>query len=506
MEQKIKRRVLLITTNTENVDINNVSKEHRKKRIIEDDSSHYPLGLAYLHSATETAGNEVQTLFLNNRADQDCFNEIKETLNSFMPDVVGFQMLTQNRVSTYRMIEYFNEKHPHVKIIIGGMHATLMYKQLVEKYPYVIIILGEGEITLPELIDEIFKPLPNLNLIDGIAFFSNRSVIKTNPRKLIENLDNVPFPKHEIFFNRKRTAGSIMTTRGCPFNCSFCCLDSISRRKVRSRSVFNVIEEIEWMINKFPQMNNIWIHDDTFFANNDRVIEFCDEIIKRKIKIKFICNGRIKPVKKEMVEKLEKANFSRVLFGLESGDNGILQKCHKGIKQEDVIETYKLFEKTKIKLFSHLIIGLPGENLQTVKETAKLIKKLQKIKYVPNYSAYILTIFPGTEIYEIAKRAHLLKDGFWLTNEITPFFTVENNYKQLVKLQNILMNHISPIRSFTTLTGFIAQFDVIPYHIKYMFLNRKNVITFFIMSIKLILPEKLYDFLKKIFYKPKNKE
>jgi radical SAM superfamily enzyme YgiQ (UPF0313 family) len=246
-------------------------------------------------------------------------------------------------------------------------------------------------------------------------------------------------------------------------------LNPETKRRVRFRSAKNVVDEIEYMIEKFPQMTEIFIHDDSFFLNNSRVIEICEEIIKRKIKMNFVCSGRVKPISKKMIKKLEEAGFVRVMLGIESGDNGILESCHKGINQEDILKAFKLFSKSSINLKIFLIVGLPGENINTIKETARFIKKIQKIKYVscPNSSNFLM-IYPGTEVYEIAKNKGFIKDNFWLSNKEIPIFTAENSYKKLKRFEEILLNNISFYR-LKTLRGFKAQLEMIPYIIKYVF-------------------------------------
>jgi len=493
------KKILLITSNFEDISIGTVTRDNRQGMQTEDDTSHYPLGLAYLHSYLESRGHVVQTLFLNNRSFEGCFNRVKETLDTFKPDFIGFQLLTSNRVSSFHLIEYIKTNYPHIKISVGGMHATLLYEQILKKYPFLTAIIGEGEITFDELISEIFKENPDLHIISGIAFNRNGEIIVTERRPLIEDLDALPFAKHEIFFKGKRKCGDILTARGCPFNCSFCCLDKITMRRNRKRSISNVMAEIEYMIRKFPQMTSIWIHDDTFFVDTNRVIEFCDEIIKRNIKLNFICSARFKPLNEAMVKKLEEANFKRVLFGMESGSDEILKKCHKGITQTDITAAFKIFAKTNISVFCHLIVGLPGETEKTIMETAKFINKLQRIRYISyTQPPYLLSVYPGTEVYELAKQDGMINDDFWLTDKPVPIFTLENSAKKLEELQELLMDNINPVRAFSTWRGFKAQFFLIPLHIKYFFSNWRNAKVFMFYLLRLILPERSFNLLRKI--------
>ena len=374
------KKILLVSSNFEDIDMQGSSARLAKGGKTTEES-HYPLSLAYLHAVLEKNNFDVKNLFLNNYSDDECFKKVITSIENFQPEAIGFQVLTNNRVSTFRLIEYIHKNFPNIQLIIGGIHATIMYDQIIRKYPFVITVLGEGEITLIELLTEL-SGKKNLNQVNGIAHYYN-GVIKTSPRAPIENLDSLPWPKHEVFFeNNKRGTACILTARGCPFNCSFCCLDTISNRRVRFRSIKNVVDEIEWLINKFPQIGKIWIQDDTFFVNNERVIEFCNEVLKRKMKkIGFICVARMKPISPEMVDKLIETNFIKVFLGLESANEKILKKCHKGVTQEDTVRAYELFAKTDIVVKMFLIVGLPGETIETIKETIIFAKKIQKIKY-----------------------------------------------------------------------------------------------------------------------------
>lgn len=448
--------VLLLSSSFEN--------EARAKTI--NFNSHYPLGLAYLHASLEKHGHTVHTLFLNDYSYAECRKIVLKNVKMHSPDVVGFNIITQNRTSSFRLIRHIHKYYPNIRILIGGIHTTVMYKQILKRFPYVIAVLGEGEITSKEVLDKI-NAKKSLRHVDGIAYVSKRKIIKTKDRELIADLDTLPFPKHEVFFTEKRTIVSMITSRGCPFHCSFCVLNAITRGYPRKRSVQNVIQEIEYLIAKYPQLETIWFHDDQFFLINSRVIEFCNEIVRRRIKLKFICSGRFKPISKEMVVALEKAGFIQVLLGLESGSPKILNLCHKFITHEDVINAMTLFKKSKIIVSTFLIVGLYGETDETVNETIQFIQRIQKIKYLVFTDIGILLVYPGTEIYSISKKAGFMNDSYWLTEKPTPLFTVEHSRKQLEAYKKRSLDSIALGRILTP-RGFLHQYYMAPWIIKFL--------------------------------------
>jgi len=449
-------RVQLISTSLE-----------EKVRPPSRNTSYYPLGLAYLHAYLEKQGHSVDTLCVNDYAYDDCYRAVIDKLREFRPEVVGFNVLTSNRVSTYYLINYIHTHFQNIKIVLGGIHTSAMYEQLIRKFPYVIAVIGEGEVTTAELLLKIQNNEP-LDDVAGIAYFIGNEVVVTPLRPLVADLDELPFPKHEVFFYQDVIAACILTTRGCPFRCSFCSLDLISRGKVRYRSIKNVIEELEHIKKVNPKIKRIWIHDDTFFLKNERVIEFCDEVAKRNLGFEFICSARFKPISEKIVPALEKAGFSTVLFGLESGAPSVLKRAGKHIDPEDAIYTIGLFKNSPIEVGVFLIVGLSGENETTIKETIGLVMKLQKIKYLlyldePN----TCFVYPGTQLCDMAKQAGQLGDDYWLTDNPIPFFTVENDEAQLAKYGEKLFDHIALSRIFT-LRGFRAQFKMIPYIVRHL--------------------------------------
>jgi radical SAM superfamily enzyme YgiQ (UPF0313 family) len=344
-----------------------------------------------------------------------------------------------------------------------------MYDQIVRKYPFVTAVIGEGELTFVDLL-EAFDKGRDIAKVAGIAFWRDGKLVKTTPRVMIEDLDTLPRPRHDIFYSPDRMIGQIMTSRGCPFTCSFCVLDSLSRRKIRAHSVKRVVDDIEAILKAHPQTKQIWILDDQFFADNKRVIAVCNEIVKRGIKCDFYCQGRVKPLSREVVLALERAGFIHVTLGLESGSPSVLERCRKKITIPDVDRALRLFADTKIHTMVLLIIGLPGETMETVKETIETCKRLQKTRY-HMYSNKIqdLFIYPGTEIYEIAKSAGAIDDDYWLNDDDCPRFEVENDNAAYAAYRKAMYTHLS-FPSIDTKEGFEAQRELIPNMLKWGFI------------------------------------
>jgi len=431
----------------------------------ENPDSHYPLGLGYLHAYLEAKGHEVRTLFLNSIPHPECLLRTQAAIQDFKPALIGFQMISNNRVSSYRLIERIHAQHPGIQLVVGGIHASVAHQQIVEKYPYVIAVIGEGESTMEDLARALVEGRP-LESVQGISFHDGQGIVQTPERPLILDLDTLPFPKHEIFNEANRTVANLLTSRGCPFACSFCVLENVSRRRVRYRSVGNVVDEVQHILGTLPNIQHIWIHDDSFFLNNKRVIEFCEEVQRRGIKTDFICSARFKPVSRELVEALQAAGFSHVLFGLESGAEEVLKGTRKGVTKDDARQAMRLFAGTRIKATAFLIIGLPGEDDATIEETIAFIQELQAINYIYYDDIGVLTVYPATEVYELAKQKGLLDDRSWLEDGPVPLYTAEHSAEKLEAMKEHVRDHIS-LNRITTPKGFLAQRKLLPQIIEY---------------------------------------
>jgi radical SAM superfamily enzyme YgiQ (UPF0313 family) len=434
-------------------------------RSTEGGESHYPLGLGYLHAYMEQQGHRVRTLFLNNVDGAASLSAADAALREFQPDLVGIQMITANRVCGYGTIELVRDRMPGLPVVLGGIHASVMYRQILERYPFAIAVLGEGETTLAELAARL-QAGESTDDVPGIARHDGASVVVTPPRELIPDLDVLPFPKHELFLDARSTLAALLTSRGCPFACSFCVLEKFSRRKVRYRSVANIVDEVQFLLARFPNLQNIWIHDDAFFLDNKRVIAFCDEVVRRGIRTRFTCSSRFKPISRELVSALESAGFTHVLFGLESGAEKVMKATRKGISKDDVRKAFRLFADSGIMTTSFLIVGLPGETDETVDETIRFVQEIQAINYSYYDDIGVLMVYPGTEVYGIACSAGTISDEFWLTGAPTPYFTAEHDERKLFGMKERIRDHIS-LGRIVTPAGFLAQRKLIPSIMRY---------------------------------------
>ena len=446
-----------------------IPDEHRSEDVPD---SHYPLGLAYLQSYIECARpnkDQFVNLYLNNVPYDVCWDTIKRNLKEFKPDVFGISMMTHSRVSAFRMIEYTHEHYPDVRIVLGGMHPTVMWQQVAQKYPYVIVVRGEGEITFHKLI-EAFENKTPLDKVAGIAYYHNNVVFTTGSRALIDDLDDLPFPKHELFVKQGKTMANLLTSRGCPYRCNFCVLDWMSQRKVRFRSGENIADEVEMLLKKFPSIETIWIHDDAFMINKNRTIEFCDAIIERGIKTQFVASARFRPISDEVVNKMEQAGFVHVLFGLESGADDVIKGMKKGISKEHVRYGMDLFGKTSMKATAFLIAGLPGETDDTIKETIEFVQEIQNINYLFYDDMGVAMIYPGTEMYTMAKLTGKINDEYWLTDGDVPYYTIDHGgvhtYEKLLEMKEAIRDSVALENIFTP-DGFLRQRKLIPSILKY---------------------------------------
>jgi anaerobic magnesium-protoporphyrin IX monomethyl ester cyclase len=355
-----------------------------------------PVGLAYIAAVLEQEDFEVRII--------DCpiceinHEKLRANLASFEPTLIGIASMTSTIPSALKSARVAKEACPDAKVIMGGPHATFADKQiLTEEAAVDIVVRGEGEETLLELAQHSPK-LEKLHEIKGITFRKNDQIIQTPDRPFIQNLDELPRPAYKyIPIEKYRTNGKkvlpIMTSRGCPFQCTFCVASQMFGAKFRARSPKNVVDELEWLRDVYGA-EGVSFHDDTLTFDRKRILDICDEIMERKIGLPWGCGTRADAVSKEVLAKMRKAQCNEVYFGVESACQKILDSVKKSVSVEQCEKAVKWAKEEGLFVGVSSIIGYPGETKETMKQTLDLIHRIEPDDAWLCYA----TPYPGTEL------------------------------------------------------------------------------------------------------------
>lgn len=326
------------------------------------------------------------------------WQEISEKIKEFHPDLVGITIVFSSTLKTVEHIAQLVKQYDRgIKIVVGGAHATIVPVETLKYEFFDYLIRGEGEYAMLELVQG--KALLE---IEGLCYKDERGEIVYNAsRKLIEDLDKLPFPKLELQLipikDANKDFGVISTSRGCPMRCVFCSSPKLWGRKVRHRSVHNVIMEIKQRYYKHG-VRKYYFSDDNSNIDKSYAKELYRDIIDNGLEIEFICEANIGRFDQELLGLMKTAGCKRLKFGMESGCDRILKLMKKGITVSQIRRTCALAKKVGIDYTLYVMLGLPTETLDEMYQTLALVKELDP-KYV-SLSVAIPQL--GTELYEMA--------------------------------------------------------------------------------------------------------
>jgi anaerobic magnesium-protoporphyrin IX monomethyl ester cyclase len=380
-----------------------------------------PLGLAYMAAVLEQNDFEVKIF--------DCpvceidHEKLKAELGSFQPTIVGISSMTSTIESAFISARVAKEACPDAKVLMGGPHATFADKQILTDEAAVdIIVRGEGEETLLEIAKQS-PELQKVSEIKGITFRKDNQIIQAPNRPFIQNLDALPRPAYKyIQIEKYRITGRkilpIMSSRGCPFQCSFCVASQMFGAPFRARSPKNVLDELEWLRDEYGA-EGISFQDDTLTFDNKRTIEICDGIIERKINLPWACLTRADRVTKELLAKMSKAHCDEVSFGVETGCQRIRDSFNKRVTTDQCKNAIKWAKDAGIFVSASIILGYPGETKETLQESLELIRKVEP----DDVWLCIATPYPGTELRAIVERnGWKMSDDYKKYNTLNPIF------------------------------------------------------------------------------------
>lgn len=354
------------------------------------------------------------------------WREVEEVVRSFSPDLVGITYMSTKMGAVKNIVEISKRVFPEVPVVLGGAHPSVLHESSIRQTQADFVVLGEGEETFRELVTEVEDGGRNFDKIKGLAFIvEDGKLVVTPPRPLIKELDSLPFPDRESLYRletyRPDDLSMIMTSRGCPYNCTFC--SSIWERKVRNRSVSNIIEEIGYLVRRFS-VQNISFKDDTFTINRKRILEFCHLLQERALKISWDCLTRIELLDEELVREMRDAGMVYLKIGIETGSPRLLRETNKKLTIEQIKRGSALLNKLGQKWSAFFMVGYPNETEEEVFMTWKLIEEIQ-----PTYvSMSILVPYPGSQYYyDLEKAGAIGEESDW--NLYDPF-SLETHFTQ----------------------------------------------------------------------------
>lgn len=359
-----------------------------------------PMGLLYIGAVLEEAGHQVKVLDL--LVSKPAPKRIRNTIEEFDPQVVGSTSVTMNYPATSSILKFVKEINPEITTIVGGPHVTFCWEEIGKTEPWIdIVVLGEGEKTVWEL-TAVLENNADLSQVVGIAWRNGKDngFINNGNRSFISNLDSLPMPARHLFplsrYRLLRMDAGLSTGRGCPFSCIFCVGPKMVGRKPRVRSPQKVVDELEEVMKM--GFESIAFSDDHFAMNRKHAFAVCDEIIARGLKPVLNIFVRADSVDEEILAKMYEAGCRKVLFGVESGVQKIVDTAKKKQDLQMVKEKIALTKSMGIDVQASFILGLPGESPATIERTFEYAKSLKTF-----FGMHILAPLPGSEISERAE-------------------------------------------------------------------------------------------------------
>jgi anaerobic magnesium-protoporphyrin IX monomethyl ester cyclase len=328
--------------------------------------------------------------------------ELEEKFRSLNPDIIGVTSATLTYNPALDILKAAKAALPKVVTMIGGPHVTVMDEQVFAESQNVdIVVRSEGEQTMLELASLASEGnLKNLTQVSGITFQNAGRVIRNPDRPFMQDIDSLPYPAHKHFDVGKykildKTYLPIITSRGCPFSCSFCAGYKMCGRGFRGRSPKKVVDELEWLRDEFGG-GAFAFYDDTFTFDVNRAIAICDEM-KTVNLISVDCRTRVDKVSKELLSKLRSSGCQLVHFGVESGSQQMLNLMRKGTTVEQNAQAIKWAKEAGISVAISLVIGYPTETPEQLQKTIDLYKQNQTT------SICVKQFLAKTALYDFAK-------------------------------------------------------------------------------------------------------
>ncbi len=446
-----------------------ISLESSVPKALEGGKGYYPkLGLLYVAAYYEReTGN--RPVFIDCPPENVSQEELSRRVKEIQPDMVAMSIMTFNLLDALHTARILKKDHPHLKVCLGGPHVNLYPKETLHQPEIDYVVFGEGEKIFFHLIQAL-ESGDTLKSIKGLGWKEN-SEEHINPAETeLLDLNELPFPARHLvdvssykhIIGEGRQFFTIQATRGCPAACSFC---DIRKTKFRVRSPESVVNEIEQLVEM--GVDDLFFVDDTITIDKKNILEICDLIIKRNIKIHFKISARVDTINKEVIAALKKAGCYRIHYGIESASPKHLKYLQKGQTPEKIERACKMTRDAGVGFFAYMMIGIPHETKEEMFETVDFAKKLK-----PDYAQFsICTPYPKVELYYQMLQEGIVPEDYWQEFAENPsadfkikFWNKDFSEEELRDLQDecharfyrsptYLMKQVTKLRSWSDFTA-----------------------------------------------------
>jgi anaerobic magnesium-protoporphyrin IX monomethyl ester cyclase len=398
-----------------------------------------PLGLGTITAQLRREGFDATLVNLSAWS----WPRVRRFFETERPDVVGVSAFTFNRHEAMRVAALARAANPRALVLAGGPHATHLPHHLLDRYPQIdLVVRGEGEETMLEIArawaagrlvrpDRDGAPALGTDLegagaagpphaIAGVTYRTPAGCRDTKDRAVIQNLDLLPHPAkdpHLVGVEAESQFEFVITSRGCPAACTFCSSPEFWGRGLRFRSAAHMIEEVRLLREKHGVVY-LSIRDDTFTAHRQRVLDFCRGLEESGIDLLWDCQSRVNIVDEERLVAMRRAGCTHIQYGVESGSPRMLERLNKGIGVEEIRRAAALTRKVGLGLSIYLITGIDSENDEDLASTVRLIEEIRPHDGLVSP----LTVYPGTGLYDEARRRLGLTDEFWIRSRDEAYF------------------------------------------------------------------------------------
>jgi radical SAM superfamily enzyme YgiQ (UPF0313 family) len=377
---------------------------------LDPDFHQIPFGLLSLGAQAIAAGHQVKVLNLSGFA----WARVEEVIAGLDADLFGMSCWTSNRRGVALVAREIKKHHPKAHVVVGGPHATPLAREMLAHYPEIdTVSTGESELTFMDLVGRLERGAETTG-VPGTVYRDGADAAVAPPRAAIPDLDELASP-HDYF-----TTHIVMTSRGCPWQCTFCGAETTWGRGFRGRSVPKVLDDLEHALARVP-VRILLIKDDTFTTSKKRVVELCRGISERKLNFLWSCDTRVDVLSDELLHEMRLAGCQRLSLGVESGSPAILKAINKKITVDKIIASTELAKKYGIGVRFYMMLGNRGETAETFHESLHFLEVAKPHQFL--FSC--LSIYPGTVDFTDAEKAGWLDREAYFTGDFqelkTPF-------------------------------------------------------------------------------------